>query len=206
MKDRTVELANFILEKRWQMGEEYDRAADQYYAEGYPTPDNQIHAYMLGLPNSYYAQNRRRKEVSETYNEVDGQLAEQLRKRQVEADLKRKVELVDDYGDDVYEDGTVFVFQKTFEGQPYKPDGYKDDKAYTYAVIKTNNKWYTTGPMSKKGYTWEEFVLWLVGGKHPVSFSTFVLMEPVGTVGEAFDKQWNKDGIDVFPDDEDQDE
>lgn len=34
-------------------------------------------------------------------------------------------------------------------------------KAYTYAAVKAGDGlWYTTGPASPKGYTWDELMLW----------------------------------------------
>lgn len=69
------------------------------------------------------------------------------------------------FGEDNFEDGTIIQFDKVF------PRG---TRVYKYAAIKTihfedkygNNQepvelWYTTGPMSPKGYTWEELTQWM---------------------------------------------
>jgi hypothetical protein len=51
------------------------------------------------------------------------------------------------------EDGIVVFFQRTFGGV---------GTVYTYAMVKAGDgKWYTTGPRSPKGYTWDEVLDWL---------------------------------------------
>jgi hypothetical protein len=50
------------------------------------------------------------------------------------------------------DDGTVLWFVKTFGGF----------QEYTYAVVKAGDGlWYTTGPRSPKGYTWDELIEWI---------------------------------------------
>lgn len=51
---------------------------------------------------------------------------------------------------DVYENGTILAFEKTFNG-----------KKYDYAVIKCNGLWYTTGTKRQSGYTWQELLKFL---------------------------------------------
>jgi hypothetical protein len=105
-----------------------------------------------------------------TQSNVDVLLAEALRLKEEQAELDRKLQLVQEYGEDVYEYGAVFTFDKQFT-----PTGI----AYTYAVIKAyDGKWYTTGPRSPKGYTWQELAVWLVSGQVPVPFSTLERMIP----------------------------
>lgn len=57
------------------------------------------------------------------------------------------------------EEGSVIKFKVRFQ-----PGGTK----YSYAAIRAKNLWYTTGPYSPKGYTWDELLCWL-DDKHKVS-------------------------------------
>lgn len=88
-------------------------------------------------------------------NEADIELARRLREEKTQEEVEYKLGLVERIGEDVFAEGTVFKFTKGFQGSPIQ---------YSYAVIKTNELWYTTGPRSPKGYTWDELVLWLVSG------------------------------------------
>jgi len=111
---------------------------------------------------------RKAKSVDDTVSLVDHDVRDEMFKRQRDRLMKEKMELVDGFGEDTYDNGTVVKFLKKFAGMPYKPDGYKEDKAYDYAAIKGDDgKWYTTGPSAQKGFTWEELVTWLVSGKFP---------------------------------------
>lgn len=50
-------------------------------------------------------------------------------------------------------DGIVVFFQRTFGGV---------GTIYTYGMVKAGDgKWYTTGPRSPKGFTWDEVMDWL---------------------------------------------
>lgn len=44
----------------------------------------------------------------------------------------------------------------------YAP-AHTSNKAYTYAAVRCpdDGLWYTTGPLSPKGYTWEELAEWM---------------------------------------------
>ena len=81
------------------------------------------------------------------------------------------------WGEDDFPDGAVITFTKRF------PGGTID---YAYAAIKTvhHNRnlttgagedlhlWYTTGPKSPKGYTWEELTTWMGEGVKEVFYVT----------------------------------
>lgn len=54
------------------------------------------------------------------------------------------------YGTD-QEDGTVIRFKIRF---------LKGGTKYSYAAIRANGLWFTTGPRSPKGYTWAELTAW----------------------------------------------
>lgn len=45
----------------------------------------------------------------------------------------------------------VIWFEKTFA----------DGRTYTYAAVKADGLWYTSGPRTPKGYTWENLMTWV---------------------------------------------
>lgn len=67
-----------------------------------------------------------------------------------------ELEKLNNYPEDVYEDGEVIRFDKTFN----------DGLTYSYAAIKAEGLWYTTGPSSPKGYSWEALLDWIFKGRH----------------------------------------
>jgi hypothetical protein len=80
------------------------------------------------------------------------------------------------FGEDDYPDQAVITFDKTFPG---------GTRVYHYAAMKTihledqygNNQepyglWYTTGPKSPKGYTWDELVNWMGPGVQEIYYVT----------------------------------
>lgn len=66
-----------------------------------------------------------------------------------------KLAVLEQFGDDEYEEGCVLRFNKTF-----RPGGTD----YAYAMIKCNGLWYSTGPRAPKGFTWEAMINWLTEG------------------------------------------
>lgn len=72
--------------------------------------------------------------------------------------LEERAAAIRRFGEDIYDDGDVITFDKQF---------YPDGMAYSYAAIRSNGLWYTTGPKSPKGYTWVELVNWLTDGPVP---------------------------------------
>ena len=100
-----------------------------------------------------------KKEENVSINEVDLQLRLEMEKRRLEEEVERKRQIVERLGDDIFDEGDVLAFTKQFT---------KDGMVYSYAAIKTNGLWYTTGPRGNK-YTWDEFVLWLVSGDVPTT-------------------------------------
>ena len=100
--------------------------------------------------------------------DVDADVAREARERELRDMRSRKSQLVLQYGTDRYEDETVLTFSRQFT---------RDGKRYTYAAIRANGKWYTTGERSGvQGATWLDFVLWLVSGEMPVSPSMLTRM------------------------------
>ena len=65
--------------------------------------------------------------------------------------IARQLAQRDWYGPDDYPDGTIIKFRKRFGNSTW----------YRYATIKAKGLWYTTGPRSPKGYTWDELTAWL---------------------------------------------
>ena len=57
------------------------------------------------------------------------------------------------------EDGAVIAFKVRF---------FKGGVNYDHAALRSQGLWYTTGPKSPKGFTWQELVSWL-DAKHRVS-------------------------------------
>ena len=62
------------------------------------------------------------------------------------------------FGDD-QADGAVIAFKVRFS---------KRGVNYDYAALRSGGLWYTTGPKSPKGFTWQELISWL-DGAHRVS-------------------------------------
>ena len=53
------------------------------------------------------------------------------------------------------DDDIVIFFEKSFRQEPRK---------WTYSAVKAGDGlWYTTGPRSPKGYTWQQLIEWIVG-------------------------------------------
>ena len=59
--------------------------------------------------------------------------------------------LAQKYGEDDFEDGTVLKFR-------YRFNGAARATKYRYAIIKANGLWYSTGPKTERGYTWDEMI------------------------------------------------
>jgi hypothetical protein len=95
----------------------------------------------------------------------DELLRTRLRQKKIDEELARKEAMVADYGEDEYDDGQVIKFQKRF-----------GDKTYTYAALKAHGGWYVTGETARSIRKWEDLVLYLVGGDHPVSVEEIVDM------------------------------
>lgn len=87
------------------------------------------------------------------HNAVDAKLREHMQTKRVDREVEERLGFIADYGEDTYDDGTVIKFVKSF---------VKGGKEYSYAAIKVDGLWYTTGPKVPKGYTWDELILWLV--------------------------------------------
>lgn len=95
---------------------------------------------------------------------VDQKIKQEMEKRRVEREVARRLDLVDSYGVDNYDPGTVITFEKKFPSST---------KVYTYAVIKATegDKWFSTGHDCVAGttLTWDGLVELLVTGEFPVT-------------------------------------
>jgi len=60
-----------------------------------------------------------------------------------------KLEVLEQFGDDEYEEGAVIRFDYQFA---------EGGKMYAYAAIKCAGLWYSTGPKAPKAYTWEQLI------------------------------------------------
>ena len=100
-------------------------------------------------------------------NSIDHQVAMAIQDRRNKVLLEQKLALVEQYGDDELENGTILHFFKQFNADLPRdlPAG-----TFEYVGLKVVNKWFLTG--SLMGFTrgtWDQFVLALIGGDHPVS-------------------------------------
>ena len=104
------------------------------------------------------AQTMKQYETLTTPKEPPMTILEQMRKERKEAIERQRIERVyaayDEFNLDRLYDGTVLVFTWTPEGT---------DKTYTYAALRTGEKWYVTGRESPNGLDVEDFVAWLIG-------------------------------------------
>ena len=66
--------------------------------------------------------------------------------------LQERLDCLDRFPEDNFDNRTVIKFRKRFVGS---------GKAYDYAAIKADDLWYTTGPRSPKGYTWDQLTEWM---------------------------------------------
>lgn len=74
-----------------------------------------------------------------------------VRMRQLEEELAQ----LERFPRDTFPEGTVIAFEMNFA-----PDDI-DGQIYSYAAIKVNGRWYTTGPRSPKSYTWGQLCEWM---------------------------------------------
>ena len=118
---------------------------------------------------------------------INGVVVEKIDKRSTAARLEAQAQrLLDEaqkmrdererFGEDDFPDGAVITFGKVFPG---------GTREYQYAAMKTihledkygDNQlplglWYTTGPKSPKGYTWDELVNWMGKGVKEIYYVT----------------------------------
>lgn len=103
-----------------------------------------------------------------TESTVDVQIKAELQKRRDEREVAKRLALVDAFGEDPFDPGTVFTFVKKFASTK--------DKPYTYAAIKADegDKWFITGHDCYQGttLTWDKLIEFLVTGPYPVATVT----------------------------------
>jgi hypothetical protein len=115
-------------------------------------------------------------------SDVEAEVAARLRERQIEAEVEKRLRLVAAYGKDNFPVGAVIRFRKQF-----KPDG----KLYAYAAIKCEDGWYTSGPRTPKGYSWDELVAWLVSAVPVTNIEKMVPANAESEVREQVAKEDN---------------
>lgn len=77
------------------------------------------------------------------------QLAAMLEKALAEESARE-----DKYGEEPVADGTVIAWTSQF---------MKGSKKYLYAAIRSDGRWYTTGPNTPKAYAWGDLCEWWDG-------------------------------------------
>ena len=77
--------------------------------------------------------------------------------------LYDEIEKRERFPEDNFKEGTVIKYRKRFT-----PGGIN----YRYAAIKVNGLWFTTGPRSPKGYTWDELTEWMDDGVQKIRVAT----------------------------------
>lgn len=71
-------------------------------------------------------------------------------------EAERKLALYKQFGEDVYENGEVFSFQKRFGG---------GSNIYDYVVVKVHDEWYISGPREGgRSKTWIQLLAFIVEG------------------------------------------
>lgn len=101
---------------------------------------------------------------------IDQMVRREADERERKAELANKLALLDAYGDDAHENGTVVKFSKTFVAAK---------TTYVYAALKTNDTWFITGNRGLFGFTsgsWKDFVLALISGDFPVEPTDIVTL------------------------------
>lgn len=168
------------------------RQAYRYVAErsGYDevpvkwSDHNPYHNRVIGMdiinPNNLrYRDLIKENNVNNELALVDHRVAQELDKRRADVLVAQKLGMIEAYGDDVYEDGTVFKAKKAFN---------VGGTEYIYALIKLNGKWFGSGSKCPiQGVEWIELVKWLVAGDVPSKQDNLILMVEMGTVKEAKD-------------------
>lgn len=103
---------------------------------------------------------------------VAQRVREERQARSMEAAVKVRHALIDAYGEDTHENGTVVSFRKRYRaGSP----------EYIFAAVKANDKWYPSGmslDCHGQGLSWDTFVERLVDGVPAVGFCVMVPEPP----------------------------
>jgi hypothetical protein len=103
-------------------------------------------------------------------------IAKQVARALAEAD-----KLIAKYGDDM-PDGSVIAFEKTFPARimtafpPGTVNTAPESRTYSYAAVRANGLWYTTGPRSTSGYEWEALLDWMDDDGESLSVANFQVL------------------------------
>jgi hypothetical protein len=77
----------------------------------------------------------------------------------------RELERLESMPDEPTNEPAILYFEKVFGDGSGSPHSKRHGKRYTYVAVKAGDgKWYTSGPRSPKGYTWEELCEFLNTG------------------------------------------
>lgn len=84
-----------------------------------------------------------------------------VKDEELKDEVTRRVRLIKEIGEDTFDQFDVLRFKKHFR------DGSGNVTTFTYAAIKVNDTWYTTGGHK---YSWGALLKWLVSGPTPTTF------------------------------------
>lgn len=89
--------------------------------------------------------------------EEDAELERIVRER---TRLERRIRVLEEYGEDVWADGTVISFRKTFGAMPTGLGVVRNSGSgsYEYVGIRAGDQWFLTGAAHKDALTWDELV------------------------------------------------
>lgn len=123
----------------------------------------QIREMHKNMPKSLKDVGKKRMSEYDDNRSVDEKVRDEVRKRREQAELDRKLDLLGEYNENDYPNGTVLRFEKVFESF----SGSKEKR--TIVALLSDNTWYTAGKASRSAYLWDDFVHFLVSGPDPVS-------------------------------------
>ena len=143
----------------------YDMAYNSLRNQGmieWKVTDDTARNLTYGQLEQYLKNIQRTDMNNDTTRQVDLDLENEMTKRRHARLLAEKMKLVDALGEDTYDEGTVLLFTKKFEGSP---------KEHTYVVLKVADKWHSTDGCSHPR-AWEDLITWMVSGAYPVTSFT----------------------------------
>lgn len=108
--------------------------------------------------------------IGDALREVLAERAATVERDLLEKEVARRLALIDAFGDDPYMHNDVIRFVKMHDVQGER-------RAYTYAALKVEDRWYLTGVTyhvgvvrPRKPLSWDELIEFIVGGEHATEY------------------------------------